>query len=86
MKPNITGPGTGMPGRDAQPEAPLTSIAAEGLGWSYRDTVRNILGQAVSLGRLRRKSGEWLPHNFREGVRQVEDKTGEDNLSNGLFL
>lgn len=48
MKPNITGPG--RPGRDAQ--AALTALAAEGLGWSYRDMVRNMLRQAVRLRSL----------------------------------
>jgi hypothetical protein len=47
-KPNISGPG--RPGRDAQ--AALIALAAEGLGWSYRDTVRNILRQAVRLHSL----------------------------------
>ncbi|KAI0293801.1 hypothetical protein BC826DRAFT_1014309 [Russula brevipes] len=47
-KPNISGPG--RPGRDAQ--AALIALAAEGLGWSYRDTVRNILRQAVKLHSL----------------------------------
>ncbi|EIN14576.1 hypothetical protein PUNSTDRAFT_96537 [Punctularia strigosozonata HHB-11173 SS5] len=45
MKPNITGPG--RPGRDDQ--AALTVLAAGGLGWSYRDLVRNMLRQAVKL-------------------------------------
>lgn len=48
MKPNITGPG--RPGRDTQ--VALTGLAAEALGWSYRDTVRNMLRQAVKLRSL----------------------------------
>ena len=48
MKPNITGPG--RPGRDAQ--VALTGLATEALGWSYRDTVRNMLRQAVKLRSL----------------------------------
>jgi D-alanine-D-alanine ligase len=48
MKPNITGPG--RPGREAQ--AALTVLAAEALGWSYRDFVRNVLRQGVRLRSL----------------------------------
>jgi len=48
MKPNITGPG--RPGRETQ--AALTVLAAEALGWSYRDFVRNVLRQAVRLRSL----------------------------------
>ncbi|CAG9981487.1 unnamed protein product [Clonostachys byssicola] len=49
MKPNMTGPG--RPGRDDQ--ASLTLMAANGLGWDYKELLRRILGTSSSLKTLR---------------------------------
>lgn len=52
MKPNMTAPG--RPGRDNQ--ASLTLLAAEGLGWTPGDLIRNILDTANTLQELRNAS------------------------------
>ena len=49
MKPNMTGPG--RPGREDQ--ASLTALAAERLGWSYPQLLRQILDSAKTLEHLR---------------------------------
>ncbi|KAJ3527718.1 hypothetical protein NM208_g10562 [Fusarium decemcellulare] len=49
MKPNMTGPG--RPGRDDQ--ASLTLLAANGLGWDYKELLRRILATSSSLKVLR---------------------------------
>ncbi|KAJ4245986.1 hypothetical protein NW762_013730 [Fusarium torreyae] len=49
MKPNMTGPG--RPGRDDQ--ASLTLLAANGLGWDYKELLRRILGTSSTLRALR---------------------------------
>ncbi|KAK1546677.1 hypothetical protein CPAR01_00644 [Colletotrichum paranaense] len=50
MKPNMTGPG--RPGRDQQ--ASLTLLAAEALGWDYKELLRQILGTSYTLKALRK--------------------------------
>jgi hypothetical protein len=45
----MTGPG--RPGRDDQ--ASLTLMAANGLGWDYKELLRRILGTSSSLKTLR---------------------------------
>jgi hypothetical protein len=45
----MTGPG--RPGRDDQ--ASLTLLAANGLGWDYKELLRRILGTSSSLRALR---------------------------------
>jgi D-alanine-D-alanine ligase len=45
MKPNMTGPG--RPGRDT--EDSLTAMAAQAIGWSFPDLVKNILAQSWSV-------------------------------------
>ncbi|KAH8673089.1 hypothetical protein BGZ61DRAFT_361829 [Ilyonectria robusta] len=49
MKPNMTGPG--RPGRDDQ--ASLSLMAANGLGWDYKEFLRRILETSKSLKTLR---------------------------------
>ncbi|RMJ03672.1 hypothetical protein CDV36_014802 [Fusarium kuroshium] len=49
MKPNMTGPG--RPGREDQ--ASLTLLAANGLGWDYKELLRRILGTSSSFKVLR---------------------------------
>jgi len=49
MKPNMTGPG--RPGREDQ--ASLSAIAAAELGWDYQRLLREMLGGAQSLRKLR---------------------------------
>ncbi|KAF4968472.1 hypothetical protein FSARC_4166 [Fusarium sarcochroum] len=49
MKPNMTGPG--RPGRDDQ--ASLTLLAANGLGWDYKELLRRILETSSPLRVLR---------------------------------
>ncbi|KAL3608899.1 hypothetical protein FPOAC2_03910 [Fusarium poae] len=50
MKPNMTGPG--RPGREDQ--ASLTLLAANGLGWDYKELLRQIIGTSSTLRTLRR--------------------------------
>jgi D-alanine-D-alanine ligase len=49
MKPNMTG--SGRPGRDD--EDSLTAIAAQAMGWTFPDLVKNILAQSWAIPRLR---------------------------------
>ncbi|TEA14960.1 D-alanine--D-alanine ligase [Colletotrichum sidae] len=50
MKPNMTGPG--RPGRDEQ--ASLTLLAAEALGWDYKELLRQVLGTSYTLEALKK--------------------------------